>query len=184
MRGTDYKKLSKTIAHALRHDPSFYGLVLDNEGWAELQELVEALRGKYNRWETIDTNDVLEMNHLSYKQRFEIKENKIRALYGHSADVKVEKIPVLPPEQLFHGTSTANAALILSEGLQAMDRQYVHLSADRKTAWYIGKRKTDLPVILMISAREAEKSGVHFYFGNDTVWLADSIPNRFIHLES
>jgi putative RNA 2'-phosphotransferase len=64
-----------------------------------------------------------------------------------------------------------------------MDRQYVHLSADRKTAWHVGKRKTDEPVILAIDAREAEKNGIHFYFGNDTVWLADSIPSRFIHLE-
>jgi RNA:NAD 2'-phosphotransferase (TPT1/KptA family) len=91
LRGNDYKKLSKTIAHALRHDPVFYDLILDEEGWTDLRALADALRKKYTRWENIDIKDIVEMNRLSFKKRFEIKEDKIRALYGHSSDVQRKK---------------------------------------------------------------------------------------------
>ncbi len=180
LKGNEYKSLSKTIAHALRHEPSLYGIALDKEGWADINLLVEKLRKKYSRWEKIDIKDIHEMNQLSFKKRFEIKEDKIRALYGHSSEVNIIKQAVLPPQKLFHGTSAQNAAIILEQGLQAMERQFVHLSADRKTAWNVGKRKADKPVILIVNAAEAAGHGISFYYGSDTVWLADEIPPQFI----
>lgn len=148
-----------------------------------MQDLINALREKYTRWQAINVDDIYEMNHLAFKKRFEIREDKIRALYGHSGDVKIVKTQSAPPKYLYHGTSPRNAEQILQDGLQAMERQYVHLSADRRTAWHVGKRKTDTPVILMIEALEANKNGVKFYYGNDTVWLADSIPANYIRRE-
>lgn len=183
LKGIDYKTLSKTIAHALRHDPVLYGLELDKEGWVGLRDVVEALRKRYNRWQDLDVAEIMEMNNTSPKKRFEIKEDKIRALYGHSGNVKIEKPPILPPEKLYHGTSRESYEKILVEGLHAMDRQFVHLSADRKTAWNVGKRKTDKPVILVIDAKAAAEAGILFYLGNDTVWLADFIASDFIKIE-
>jgi len=40
----DYKRLSKTISHALRHRPEIYGLELDAEGWTPVEDLLAALR--------------------------------------------------------------------------------------------------------------------------------------------
>jgi putative RNA 2'-phosphotransferase len=183
LKGIDYKTLSKTIAHALRHDPVLYGLELDKEGWVGLRDVVKALRKRYNRWQDLDVAEIMEMNNTSPKKRFEIKEDKIRALYGHSGNVKIEKPPILPPEKLYHGTSRESYEKILVEGLHAMDRQFVHLSADWKTAWNVGKRKTDKPVILVIDAKAAAEAGILFYLGNDTVWLADFIASEFIKIE-
>jgi putative RNA 2'-phosphotransferase len=52
----------------------------------------------------------------------------------------------------------------MSEGLRPMNRQYVHLSTDVKTAIQSGKRKTNLkegeqPIIIEISAIEAYNTG-------------------------
>lgn len=61
-----------------------------------------------------------------------------------------------------------------------MRRQYVHLSVDKQTAYEVGKRKTNKPIILTILAKEAHKFGVVFYNGDDMVWLSDFIPTNFI----
>lgn len=64
-----------------------------------------------------------------------------------------------------------------------MGRQYVHLSVDRETAYLVGKRKDPSPVLLVVRAEQASNEGCNFYQGNDAVWLADSVPARFISEE-
>ena len=36
--------ISRVLSHALRHDPGYYGLTLDPEGWVDLKDMVAALR--------------------------------------------------------------------------------------------------------------------------------------------
>ena len=60
------------------------------------------------------------------------------------------------------------------------EEQYVHLSKDIETAENVGKRHDDKPCILVIDAISAWNEGIKFYLGNEKVWLADTIPSRFI----
>ena len=46
----DYERLSRTLAHALRHEPWIYELEVDDEGWAPLPQLLRALRRKRDAW--------------------------------------------------------------------------------------------------------------------------------------
>lgn len=119
------------------------------------------------------------------KQRHEIRAGRIRALYGHSLPGRVERVPASPPDEMFHGTSPAAAEAIRVEGgLHPMGgRQFVHLSVDRDMAREVGARKALEPVILAVAAREAATAGVMFYAGNRKVWLADSVPARFIEVD-
>jgi putative RNA 2'-phosphotransferase len=41
---TDLVKLSKTMAHALRHAPEAYGLTLDADGWVAIEALIAGLQ--------------------------------------------------------------------------------------------------------------------------------------------
>lgn len=68
----------------------------------------------------------------------------------------------------------------IHEGLKPMNRQYVHLSADREMATQVGQRKDKEPVILQIRAGDAQRQGIVFYKGNGRVWLADFVPAGFI----
>jgi putative RNA 2'-phosphotransferase len=79
-----------------------------------------------------------------------------------------------------------------------MNRQYVHLSADREMAHQIGRRKAREPIVLQVctaifiliyllffiqieAKRASDEAGVRFYRPvNETIWLADSIPSEFI----
>jgi len=49
----DYMRLSKTVAHALRHDPWLYELELDEEGWTSIESLLAALREGKREWENV-----------------------------------------------------------------------------------------------------------------------------------
>lgn len=174
------RRLSKTIAHALRHEPWLYELELDGEGWTELDELVTGLRGQGPEWASLQRSDIEQVLHTADTRRFEIQGSRIRALYGHSTPSRLLKQPAPPPALLYHGTSPQAAESILATGLRPMNRQYVHLSIDRRTARLIGRRKAPSPAILQIMAAEAHAAGIGFYVGNERVWLADAIPALFI----
>ena len=180
MNDIDYVKLSKTISHALRHAPWLYELELDAAGWTSVDALLEGLRNHRRAWRNLDETSLTAMMRQPGKQRFELREGRIRALYGHSISNKIEKEASEPPPHLYHGTAPRTAEVILREGLQPMNRQYVHLSADEETAYEVGRRKAAQPVILIVDAACAHRDGHRFFHGNETIWLADHIPPAYI----
>jgi putative RNA 2'-phosphotransferase len=179
----DLMKLSKAASHALRHEPWLYELELDAEGWASVDDVVAALRCEKPEWATLSADNLAMMIAAADKQRHEMRDGKIRALYGHSIPGKLNKTPGVPPDVLFHGTSPSFLLAIRSSGLLPMARQYVHLSTDVDTALAVGKRKSKTPTILRVQARQASEKGVQFYIGNEKVWLVDHVPPEFIIFE-
>lgn len=120
------------------------------------------------------------MVEYSTKKRHEILNGKIRANYGHSVQNKIVKYPVKPPEFLYHGTVENNLNNIMEKGLLPMERQYVHLSIDKKTAEIFGRRKKGNLVILTIKAKEAFLNDIKFYKEENDIWLSDQIPSIYI----
>ncbi len=180
----DLRAVSRTVSHALRHEPWLYELELNDEGWTSIEALLSALRKDRPEWSELDVDHLAEMIATSAKRRYEIQGDRIRAFYGHSLEGKLKKIPATPPEVLFHGTNPAVLPQIETSGLLPMARQYVHLSVDEDTAREVGRRKCRKPIILRICTRDAAAAGVHFYEGNDKVWLADAVPAEFIESDS
>ncbi len=176
----DLTALSRTVSHALRHEPWLYELELDAEGWVSIDTLLSALQHETKRWKNLSESDLTQMIASSDKQRHEISNGRIRALYGHSVPDKLQKVEAVPPEALFHGTYPEAIAQIRQQGLKPMNRQYVHLSTDQETAQQVGQRKTAVPIILKIDALRAYQNGVKFFAGNKIVWLADGVPPEFI----
>jgi len=60
-----------------------------------------------------------------------------------------------------------------------MDRQFVHLSKEKETAYKVGKKRYPEPVILKIDAGKASKSGIDFFDRGEVV-LSGKIPPEFI----
>jgi putative RNA 2'-phosphotransferase len=176
----DLARLSRTVSHALRHEPWLYELELDDEGWASLDALLAVLRGECPEWSNLSEADLIRMTTTSSKRRHEISGNRIRALYGHSVPSRLRKTPGVPPNLLLHGTAPETIPYIRSSGLLPMGRQYVHLSVDEVTAAEVGRRKSPQPVILRVAACDAHLHGLRFYEGNEKVWLADHVPAQFI----
>lgn len=172
--------LSKTISHVLRHEPWLYELELDDQGSIAVSQLLRSLRTANEMWRELAETDIAEMIRTSSKCRHEVRDGRIRAIYGHSIPGKLKRNPSVPPDVLFHGTSPKSVPQIKMHGLKPMNRQNVHLSTDEATAVEVGKRKAKKPVLLRVRALEAFKNGVPFYEGNEKVWLADAVPSQFI----
>ena len=173
-------ELSRAVSHALRHEPWLYELELDEEGWVPVEQLLAALRRRGGSWESIDRAALERMIATGTKRRHELDGDRIRALYGHSVPGRIHRQERTPPTELFHGTAPQTWVEIQSGGLLPMGRQFVHLSVDQETAVSVGGRKSDHPIILRINAPAAAFAGTTFYQGNELVWLADSVPARFI----
>ena len=81
----DHTNLSRTVSHALRHEPGAYGLTLDAQGWVGIADLLRALRDTNAEWEGVSEADIGEMVRRSSKVRHEIEGDRIRALYVPAA---------------------------------------------------------------------------------------------------
>lgn len=176
----DLIKLSRAVSHALRHEPWLYELELDEAGWVPAAALFIALRAENRSWSSLNEADLALMIARSDKKRYELRDGRIRALYGHSTPQRLLREQAEPPGVLYHGTSPEAAEQIKREGLKPMGRQYVHLSIDTATANQVGRRKAKAPAILRVNAESAHVGGILFYRGNELVWLADDIPPEFI----
>lgn len=172
------KHISKFLSLVLRHEPEKIGITLDEEGWADVAELIEKMGKKGPRidFETlefvVDNND---------KKRFAFNDNKtrIRASQGHTIEVDLNLPPQVPPTILYHGTAITNLPIIKEKGLIRMARQHLHLSAEEGTAKNVGGRHGK-PVVLVIQALAMHEKGYVFYLSANGVWLTDHVPAEFI----
>jgi putative RNA 2'-phosphotransferase len=170
--------ISKFLSLILRHAPETIGLVLDEHGWADVDELLvkAAKKGK-----TFSREELEEVVVTNDKQRFAFNEDKsrIRASQGHSIDVELQLEAKEPPETLYHGTVPKFLDSIRRQGLKKMSRQYVHLSADRLTAEKVGSRRGEA-VILAVRSKEMSADGFGFFLSENGVWLTDHVPMKYI----
>lgn len=178
MNEIEKKKISKFLSLILRHQPESIGLKLDENGWADVEELraKSAKRRIYFTPEELD--EVVETNN---KKRFAFNEDKtmIRASQGHSIDIDLALEAKQPPEFLYHGTAEANITSILEKGIEKRTRQHVHLSADKETATKVGMRHGK-PVILTIRTGTMHQEGLSFYQSANGVWLTDFVDAKYI----
>lgn len=171
-------QVSKFLSLILRHQPEIIKLKLDNQGWANVDELIDAANRHGKIFNRIQLEKVVETND---KQRFSFNEDKtkIRAAQGHSFFVNLELEPREPPSILFHGTAKRFVDSIKEKGLNSGNRQYVHLSRDVKTALAVGKRH-GTPIVLSIKAEMMWRSHFEFYLSQNGIWLVEYVPSEFI----
>jgi putative RNA 2'-phosphotransferase len=177
----DYVALSKTISHALRHEPQRYGLVLEPAGWVKISHLIEGIKSVCPEFVGLEVGHIEKAVLGSAKRRHELSDGEIRALYGHSTMMSHNLIPVVPPETLYHGTPARNQPEIEHSGLKKMDRQFVHLSTTSEEADIVARRRSAEVLIFAIQTRQAHLGGITFYRSGD-VWLCDHMPAKYLRL--
>lgn len=175
-------QLSKFLSFVLRHKPDSIGLVLDQQGWTSIEDLIAKGNAAGTAFSLADLLDVVAS---SDKKRFSLSDDglRIRAAQGHSVNVDLGLAPREPPAMLYHGTATRFADAILSEGLKPQSRQQVHLSIDEATAHRVGQRHGK-PVIFKVDAGRMHSQGFAFFIADNGVWLTDRVPPEFLALSS
>jgi len=171
-------EISKLISYWLRHNPKDANIVLDAYGWANIEDVLMALRV-----ENIELTkaDLIELSQRFDKVRWKIdvEANKIKSTHGHSIKVIQEVAPQTPPKILYHGTGIKNMGSIAKDGLKSMQRQYVHLAETIIMARDIGSRHGK-PVIIEIDTTRLLNAGWHFYKTEEDVWLTKNIPAKYL----
>jgi len=168
-------RVSRYVSYLLRHNPE--DLEMDEEGFVDLNELVSKVR---RRFPNVDMKFLTKLVEESERKRFEIIDNMIRALYGHTVPVYIRLEEDRHVERLYHGTTLEAAEEILEKGLKPMKRRYAHLSPTEEIAREVGKRRTDKPVVLVIDAIEARRHGVGFFRATDKVYVCKYVPAKYI----
>ena len=181
MNEKEIKRKSKFLSLILRHKPEAINLKLDNNGWANVDDLLKKSKSKIN----LSFKELEFVVKTNNKKRFSFNEDKtkIRANQGHSLkNVDLELENTKPPQFLYHGTVNKFIESIKKIGLQKMNRQHVHLSKDIETANNVGSRRGK-PVILSIQTLEMYNDGFEFYCSKNGVWLTDNIPVKYIEFK-
>lgn len=171
------KKNSKAISYYLRHHPEKAGLKLDNEGYVDIESLLEFMK--------ISREDLDRIMENNDKQRFSYDQSKtkIRDNQGHSVSVNLGLKSSIPPLLLYHGTSKSSLERIKKEGLQKMSRQHVHLSTSKEVAMSVGLRHAksqNQVVILEIDTTRMLVDKYQFYLSDNGVWLTDNVPPQYL----
>lgn len=171
---------SKFLSLILRHKPEVIGITLDEHGWADVEELIEGIRGT----RAFDREMLEEIVRTDEKQRYSFNEDRtlIRANQGHSIPVDVELPVVTPPAYLYHGTCQKYVASIDEAGLLPQSRLYVHLSGDRDTAVKVGRRHGK-PVVYRVKSGQMQADGYVFYRSVNGVWLTKQVPAAYLEKE-
>ena len=176
--------VSKFLSYVLRHKPEGIGLTLDNEGWADIEELIECaeIHQKTEKYPLLTKAILDEVVETNDKKRFEYSKDgwKIRASQGHSLNnVKIKMDAKTPPQYLYHGTAKKSVEVILKSGLKKMNRNHVHLNEDPNQSAIVGKRHGE-PIVLKVNAMEMRADGYKFYLSANNVWLTDSVPTKYL----
>ena len=173
-------KISKYLSKHLRHQEERSGLILENGGWVNVEDLLKAAARNNFPISVTELKEVVEKND---KKRFSFDESgiKIRANQGHSVAVDLNLKPQIPPATLYHGTAERNANSIKEHGLLKMARHHVHLSIDAETARRVGARHGK-PLIFKIDTAAMTAENFEFFVSENGVWLTENVPPKFLDI--
>jgi putative RNA 2'-phosphotransferase len=183
MNKAEQTRISKQLSFWLRHDPQAGGITLDEEGWAGVGAVLDALERTLLR--PVSRDELAEVVAENDKQRFALDGDRIRARQGHSIDVAMDFRHVDPPDLLYHGTTEERWKKICgSGGLAKMQRQHVHLSPTPETATLVAQRhRREHPIVLTIHAGRMRESGHEFLLSENGVYLTNAVPLEFITMD-
>ena len=175
-KGVDRRRISKLLSLILRHRPDEFGLNMDEYGYIPLDEVTEAVQQRYSE---VGEEDIRRLVDDSNPKRFEIVDDYIRALYGHSFYLEIDDDPIDPPEKLFMGTTANAGRRVPEEGLRPIDRSYLHLSMTREIA-ESRSHEAGEPCVVEVEAKRAfEEGGIEFYARGEVI-LSREIPVEFV----
>jgi len=170
--------ISKFLSLVLRHQPETIGIELDQNGWTDVDLLIEKANNYGVNFDFETLKHIVETNS---KKRFAFNDafDRIRASQGHSIDIDLGYKNQKPPEILYHGTGEKSVQSIIDTGLEKRSRQHVHLSSDIETAIKVGQRH-GIPFIFIVLSEQMYNDKFEFFIADNGVWLTDNVPTKYL----
>jgi putative RNA 2'-phosphotransferase len=174
------EQLGRLVAGMLRHFPGDLGLSMDSRGWVDIASASDALR-KRHRWASEEM--LIALVESDPKQRYEIRDGKVRARYGHSVNVELDH-PSNTLPKLYYGASEEEADRIIEIGLKPASQRYVHLSTSPEKAWHVATFRTSNPRVIQTDAAAAQRDGVKMMTVNPDIIISEKIPPKYLSILS
>jgi putative RNA 2'-phosphotransferase len=180
MNARELDHLGRVMTGVLRHFPEKYGLSLDEHGWASLPALAGAISSQHRGYHWLRVHHLVAIAQSDPKGRYEVRDDRVRATYGHTVEVELDLPTDNIPKELFFPVTEAEAGVVLEVGLKPTDRRKVHLSRTAEDARAAGSVRTPNPVILSIDTPAAREGGIVIMQAGRTVFLTDKVPPEYL----
>jgi putative RNA 2'-phosphotransferase len=180
MNDRELDHLGRVLTGILRHFPDRYQLPIEPQGWVEVPQIVRAISQKHPAYHWLRPQHLIAIAETDAKGRYEVRDDRIRATYGHTVDVNLDLPTENIPDQLYYPVTEEEAAIVLEVGLKPSDRKKVHLSKTAGDAHAAGAVRTPQPVILEVDAKRARDHGLVIMKAGKTVFLVDQVPPEYL----
>jgi putative RNA 2'-phosphotransferase len=180
MNDRELDHLGRVMTGILRHFPDRYHLEVDEHGWIPIAQIVRAISQQHRAYHWLRVHHLVAIAESDPKGRYEVKDDRIRATYGHTLEISLDLPTENIPDLLYFPVTAEEATIVLEVGLKPSDRKKVHLSRTAEDARAAGSVRTPEPVILEIDARRARDGGLVIMQAGKTVFLTDQVPADFL----
>jgi RNA:NAD 2'-phosphotransferase (TPT1/KptA family)/8-oxo-dGTP pyrophosphatase MutT (NUDIX family) len=176
-------KISKSMTYLLRHGAFKERIAIQDDGYMTFDDVKKWLLDHSHC--VVTDAMILEIVAEDKKTRFSVKDQGpnapklIRANQGHSITVNVPMHKYTQDNILIHGSYAKNRESILSNGLQKMSRQHIHMTVipdDTSTEVSASKWKLlrhDIDLYVIVNAVKARALGLEFVESENSVILTE-----------
>jgi putative RNA 2'-phosphotransferase len=171
--------LARLLAYMLGHRPDEFGLVLDNDGFIPLNQLLRALSHEPG-WGFVRRQHLDQVVSLMQPPAFELVEESIRSL--SPGPLPQRRPGETPPPLLYAAIPPKAHERVWQEGLKAAVAQELVLTRSKDMALKLGKRRSPAPILVTIQAQAAAKAGIPFSGYGEDLFLATGLPRDFLQL--
>jgi putative RNA 2'-phosphotransferase len=159
----------------LERRPDEFGLVLDQNGYVKVKELLKAIHEEEG-WKYVRRSQLDEIAITISDPAFEFCDNLVRA--RHRQHLPKHTLALDLPKLMYTCIRQKAYPYAAAEGLSPSGYRQVILSSDRKLAQRMGKRIDRAPILLTVNVQQSRAKDVIFYQAGEALYLADFIPSE------
>lgn len=168
----DLVKESKRLSYLLRHGAKKENIKISSDGFVEIKDILAINPG-------LSRTIIKRIVDNDQKNRFFIKNDKIRANQGHSMDLDVEMEHITNHKDIpvvIHGTYMSNWLNIKANGLSKMKRNHIHFAVGLLGEnGVISGMRSSCNLFITIDIEKCMKDGIKFYRSANNVILSSGI---------
>jgi putative RNA 2'-phosphotransferase len=167
------KQLEKLVTYVLGRRPDEFGLVLDEQGWVRLRDLVKAI-SEEPEWSYVRKSHIHEVLITAGDRPFVMDDERIRA--ACLDDIPHREEDVSPPKLLYHCLRRRAHAAVVEKGIRTSGQVGLLLATTEALAQRMGRRRDAEPVLLTVQAQRAGMAGVRFSKYGEYIYITDHVP--------
>jgi len=175
----ELETLAKMLAYMLGRRPDEFGLVLEENGFVQIKQLLQALHEEPG-FTRARREDLERLAALTSPPVIEITGERVRSLNPAPPDLRREPEGPLP-SSLYLAISPKIHIPVWEQGLNPPPGRELVLARSPVMARRLGKRRANSPVPLTIAAQAAAKGGAAFQaYGEELFLTVSTIPREFL----